>query len=211
MAVTDHQRVEWSAALRANLEQIIDLHSIVEERVDRIQDLEKKLADALERIEREKSEEGEALSSLSTASDDAVRRARLVGVKLEGAFLEGEVPEETYRSALAACFPHGNQSIGTTPAQRLEALQRIVAALVQHDAADPGGKLGTIAQEGVDAIKAANAQAKVEQEESRMAAEQLEIARQDFDQAYQATKEIVGGLLRDAKRLSELRDIFPDM
>ena len=211
MSVTDHQRAEWSAALRANLEQITDLHSIVQERIDRIGDLEKKLTDGLERIEREKSEEGEALTSLSSASDDAVRRARLVGVKLEAAFLEGDVPEETYRAAPAACFPHGSQSIGTTPAQRLEALQRIVAALVQHDAADPGGKLGTLAQEGIDAIKQANAQAKVEQEESRQAAEELEVVRQDFDQAYQATKEIIGGLLRDAKRLSELRDVFPDM
>jgi hypothetical protein len=211
MAVTDHQRVEWSAALRANLEQLVDLHAIVQERVDKIAACEKRLTEALERIEREKNEESEALTALSTASDDAVRRARLIGVKLEASFLENEISEDVYRAALAAAFPHGGQSIGTTPQQRLEALQRIMSAFVHHDAADPGGKLGTLAQQGAEAIKEANQQAKVEQQEAKEAADQLAVARQDFDQCYQATKEIVGGLLRDERRLDELRDVFPDM
>lgn len=211
MAVPDHQRVEWSSALRSNLEQLTELHSIVQERIDKLSGLEEKLTGALERIEREKTEESQALSSLSAASEDAVRRARLVGVKLEAAFLEGSVDEETYRAALAAAFPHGGQSVGTTPQQRLEGLQRIVEALIEHEGADPGGALGKLAQEGIDAIKDANQQAKVEQEEARQAANVLEEARQAFDNAYQATKEIVAGLLRDENRLSELRDVFPDM
>ncbi len=211
MAVTDHQRVEWSSALRSNLEQITDLHAIVQERIERHVALEAQLTEALERIEREKSEETDALRALSEASDDAVRRARLVGVKLEAAFLEGAVPETTYRAALASAFPQGSQSIGATPQQRMEALQRVMAALIEHDGADPGGALGTLAQRGVEAIKKANEQAKQEQQEARAASEELTVIRQSFDQSYQATKEIIGGLLREAKRLNELRDVFPDM
>jgi hypothetical protein len=211
MAVDDHQRLEWSAALRSNLEQVIDLHGIVQERIDRQKTLQDALESAVKRVEQEKSQEGDALGALAAASEDAVRRARLVGVKLEAAFLEGEVPEDVYRAALAAAFPKGSQSIGTTPQQRLEALRRIVAALSEHAAADPSGTLGPLAQEGVSAIEDANAQAKREQAEAQEANDALAAARHDFDEGYQATKEIVGGLLRDAGRLNELRDLFPDM
>ena len=211
MAVTDHQRVEWSAALRANLEQLTDLHAIVQDRVDRIKGCEEELEGALKSVEKEKSEEGDALATLASASEDAVRRARLIGVKLEGAFLEGDIPEETYRAALAAAFPAGSQSVGGTPAARLEALKRIVSALGQHAEADPDGKLAALAKEGAEAIEGSNVDAKREQEETRAAAEALNAARDEFDRAYQATKEIVGGLLRDVNRLTELRDVFPDM
>ena len=155
MSVTDHQRVEWSSALRSNLEQLTDLHSIVQDRMDRMEDIETRLGEALETVERERTEDSDALSQLSTASEDAVRRARLVGVKLEMAFLEGEIPEEAYRSALAAAFPAGSQSVGATPALRHEALKRIVSAMSQFAAADPDGKLGTLAQEGATAIESA--------------------------------------------------------
>lgn len=211
MAVTDHQRVEWSAALRANLEQLGDLHAIVGERVTRMQAVESALATALERVERERSEEGDALGTLAGAAEDAVRRARLIGVKLEAAFLEGRVKEDVYRAALAAAFPRGAQSIGTTPAHRLEALERIASALAEHGEADPDGALAELARAGAQTIKDANESAKREQAESREASDALAKARHDFDEAYQATREIVSGLLRDAGRLAELRDVFPDL
>lgn len=211
MPVNDHQRIEWSAALRSNLEQLTDLHAIVQERIERSKTCEEALEVALERVEQEKSEEGDALASLSAASEDALRRARLIGVKLEAAFLEGAIPEATYRAALSASFPAGPQSIGATPALRLEALERITRALGQHEDADPGGKLGALAAEGAAAIKDANVGAKQEQEEGRAAAEALTSARAQFDRAYQASKEILSGLLRDAERLNELNELFPDM
>lgn len=211
MAATDHQRVEWSAALRANLSQITDLHAIVGERVARMQAVESALEAAVKRVERERSEEGDALGALASASEDAVRRARLVGVKLEAAFLEGRVKEDVYRAALSAAFPRGPQSIGTTPAQRLEALERIVSALTEHGGADPSGELVELARAGAQAIRDANESAKREQAEAREANDALAKARHEFDEAYTATREIVSGLLRDAGRLGELRDIFPDL
>ncbi len=211
MAIDDATRLQWGPALRSNLEPLHALHSIVQERIDRLTETEGALKDALERVARESSEEGDALSMLATASDDAVRRARLVGVKLEAAFLEQSIPEEQYRAALAAAFPQGAQSIGATPALRLDALHRIAGALEMHADADPGGSLATLATEGARAIEDANAQAKREQEEAREAKDALEGARSAFDDSYLATKEILGGLLREAKRLGELRDIFPDM
>lgn len=210
MATDDVTRLEWSKALRANLEPLVTLHSIVAERIEKLAALEASLDQAAQRVAREKSEEGDALSMLASSSEDAVRRARLVGVKLEAAFLEGAVPEDAYRAALAAAFPKGAQSIGATPAQRLEALLRIASALEAHDAADPSGTLAALAAEGAKAIEAANAQAKREQGEARAASEALEAARGAFDEGYLATREIVSGLLRDAKRLPELRDVFPD-
>lgn len=211
MAIDDATRLQWGPALRSNLEPLHDLHSIVQERIDKLSETESTLKDALERVAKESSEEGDALSMLATASDDAVRRGRLVGVKLEAAFLEQSIPEEAYRAALSAAFPQGAQSIGSTPAQRLEAMHRIAGALEMHDAADPDGALSAIAAEGARAIENANAEAKREQEEAREAKDALDAARTTFDDSYLATKEIVGGLLREAKRLSELRDIFPDM
>ena len=207
----DHQRIEWSAALRANLAQLMDLHAIVEERSERLAVVESALESAAARVERERSEEGQALSSLSEASEDAVRRARLVGVKMEAAFLEGNVPEDVYRAALSAAFPRGPQSIGSTPAERLEALERIVAALTEHGDADPDGSLVELARGGAQAIRDANEEAKREQAESREANEALASARHDLDESYQATREILTGLLREAGRLGELRDVFPDM
>ncbi len=211
MAVDDHQRIEWSAALRANLTQLTDLHAIIQERIDRLATTDAALESAAERVSDERTQEGAALGSLSAASEDAVRRARLVGVKLEAAFLEGRVQEDIYRAALAAAFPRGPQSIGTTPAQRLEALERIVAALTEHGEVDPDGALVEIARSGAQAIRDANEQAKREQAESRDANEALATARHDFDECYQATREIVSGVLRDAGRFGELRNVFPDM
>jgi hypothetical protein len=211
MAVDDQQKIEWGAALRANLEQLTDLHSIVRERIDRLATSGGALESAMERVSAERSQEGDALGSLSSASEDAVRRARLVGVKLEAAFLEGRVKEETYRAALAAAFPRGPQSIGTTPAQRLEALERVVSALTEHGAAEPDGSLIEVARAGAQAIRDSNEHAKREQAESRDAADALTAARHDFDECYQATREIVSGLLRDAGRIGELRSLFPDM
>ncbi|MCB9596665.1 MAG: hypothetical protein H6719_28330 [Sandaracinaceae bacterium] len=211
MAVTDHQRVEWSDALRSNLEPLTSLHGIVQDRVERQKAIGNALAKALELVERERSEAAGALSQLSEASEDAVRRARLVGVKLEMAFLEGDITEDAYRATLAAAFPAGSQSVGATPALRYDALKRIVSALVQFPGADPGGKLGELAHAGAKAIEDANLAAKREQEETQAAQEALSNARVEFDRAYQATKEIMSGLLRDAGRLDELRDIFPDM
>lgn len=210
MAVDDHQRIEWGSALRANLRQLTDLHPIVEERIERLTSTQAALESAVTRVSQERSEEGEALGGLSGASEDAVRRARLVGVKLEAAFLEGRVKEDVYRAALEGAFPRGPQSIGSTPAQRLEALERIVAALSEHGEADPDGALIELARAGAQAIRDANERAKREQAESRDADQALTTARHDFDECYQATREIVTGLLRDARRLGELRDVFPD-
>jgi hypothetical protein len=207
---SDHQRVERSAAARANLEQLQTLHTIVGERIARLSVVESALESAVQRVERERSEEGDALGSLASAAEDAVRRARLIGVKLEAAFLEARVKEDVYRAALSAAFPRGAQSIGTTPAQRLEALERVDSALTEHSEADPDGALVELARAGAQAIKDANASAKREQAESREANDALAKARHDFDEAYQATCEIVTGLLRDANRLGELRDVFPD-
>jgi len=211
MSVTDHQRVEWSAALRSNLEPLTDLHGIVQDRLARHQTLEDALTGALERVEQERSEDGTALDMLSTASEDAVRRARLVGVKLEMKFLENGISEEVYRAVLAGAFPAGSHSVGATPALRHEALQRIVTTLEEHPESDSDDALGTLAREGAAAIDAANQEAKREQEETQAAAEAVGSARVQFDRAYQATKEILSGLLRDVERLDELRDIFPDM
>ena len=211
MSVTDHQRVEWSAALRSNLEPLTDLHGIVQDRLDRHDALETTLTEALETVERERTEDSDALSMLSAASEDAVRRARLVGVKLEMRFLENAITDEAYRSVLAGAFPAGVHSVGATPALRHEALLRIVGALGQHSEADPDDELGAIAREGADAIDAANNEAKREREQTQAAADAVSVARIEFDRAYQATKEILSGLLRDAERLGELRDIFPDM
>ncbi len=211
MSVTDQQRVEWSSALRSNLEPLTDLHGIVQDRLDRHDALERDLTEALERVERERTEDGEALGMLSAASEDAVRRARLVGVKLEMRFLENAITEEVYRSVLAGAFPAGAHSVGATPALRYEALGRIVSALGQHAEADPDGSLVTLAREGAEAIEAANLAAKREQAETQAAADAVSAARVAFDRAYQATKEILSGLLRDVERLDELRDIFPDM
>ncbi len=211
MPITDVQRIDWSQALRANLEQLTDLHAIVQERIERMAAREDALESAARRVAEERAQEGDALSALSSAAEDAVRRARLVGVKLEARFLEGEIDEGTYRSALIAAFPHGAQSIGATPAQRFEALERIAAGLAQHLEADPDGALGKLAREGAQAIKQANDDAKREQVESREAAERLSRAQQELETAYQATKEILSGLLREAGRLGELRDVFPDL
>lgn len=210
MAMNDQQRVEWGAALRSNLEQLTGLHSIVKERIDRLADRQASLEIALKRVEQERSEEGDALGGLATASDDAVRRARLVGVKLEAASLEGRIPEDAYRAAVAAAFPKGPQAIGATPALRLEALERIIAALTEHSAADPDSSLITLARDGAQGIRDANEKAKREQADARDANEALANARHDFDETYQATREILSGLLRDAGRLGELRDVFPD-
>jgi hypothetical protein len=206
----DHKRLAHAAALRSNLEPLATLHAIVPERIERLKERADALEAAVTRVEQEKSEEGDALSSLQAASEDAVRRARLVGVKLEAAFLEGQVPEETYRAALAAAFPQGGQSIGGTPQARLEALRGIVAAMHEHEAADPEGALGRLAEEGARAIEEANADAKREQAEAREANEALSEARAAFDRGYRATREIVTGLLREANRLDEIPDIFPD-
>lgn len=211
MADSDHQRVEHGAALRANLAQLTSLHVIVGERIAKLEVVEKALEEAVKRVERERSEEGDALGSLASASEDAVRRARLIGVKLEAAFLEGRVKEDVYRAALSAAFPRGAQSIGTTPAERLQALERVTSALTEHGAADPDGSLIELARAGAQAIKDANESAKREQAESREANDARALARHEFDQAYQATREIMSGLLRDAGRLGELRDVFPDL
>lgn len=211
MPVDDHQRLQWSAALRSNLEQLTDLHGIVQDRIDRHEAVEKELSVALELVDRERTEDDDALGALATASADAVRRARLVGVKMEMAFLEGEIPEDVYRAALAAAYPAGSQSVGTTPAQRYEALERIETALETHAGADADGTLRELAREGAKALEAANLSAKREQAETQQAGQRLSDARGAFDRAYQASKEIVGGLLRDAQRLAELHDVFPDM
>lgn len=211
MAITDHQRVEWSAALRANLLQLRALHPIVEERIERLEAREAALDQALRRAEEERSQEGDALGALASAAEDAVRRARLVGVKLEAAFLEGEMPEDVYRAVLAEAFPRGAQSIGTTPAQRFDALERIASTLAERAEADPDGALAKLASDGAQAIKRANDDAKREQAESRDAGDLLAKARHDFDESYLATKEILSGLLREAGRLAELGDVFPDM
>ena len=211
MAVTDHERVTWGAALSANLEALTELHPIVVEQVERLKEREVALEAASKAMERERSEEGDALGSLSSANDDAVRRARLIGVKLEAAFLESKIEDEVYRAALNAAFPRGPMSVGTAPAERYEALKAIVEAFARYPDADPSGELAALAAEGAAAIEAANANAKREQEESREANEALDAARHAFDRTYQATKEIVGGLLREAERLAELRDVFPDM
>jgi len=211
MPVDDHQRLEWSAALRSNLEQITDLHGIVQDRIERHEAVERELSEALSLVERERDEDNDALGALAEASEDAVRRARLVGVKMEMAFLEGDVPEDVYRAALAAAYPAGSQSVGTTPAQRYEALKRIETALETHAGADADGALRTLAREGAATLEEANLAAKREQEETQQAGQRLSDARGAFDRAYQASKEIVGGLLRDAQRLAELHDVFPDM
>lgn len=206
----DSQRIAWGTALRSNLEQLKSLHSIVGERLARQQVLDEALSSALERLGKERTDETTALNTLANASEDAIRRARLVAVKLEAAFLEAKVPEETYRAAQSAAFPRGVSSIGATPAQRVEALDRIVAALEEHKDADPSGELATLARDGAQAIRDANEGAKRDQAESREAGEQLARARHQWEEGYLATKDIVSGLLREADRLGELSQLFPD-
>lgn len=207
----DQQRIAWGLALRTNLGALEELHGIVAERIERQKALDEALEEALQRVGSERLDEAGALAALSRASDDAARRARLIAVRLEAALLEGKIDDEAFKAANSAAFPRGGQAIGNTPAQRFEALDRIASVLADHPAADPGGELAKLATEGAQAIRDANDSAKREQTEHKDANEQLTKARHAWDEGYLATKEIVTGLLRDAGRLVEQRQAFPDL
>ena len=158
----------------------------------------------------EESRASGALGALGEASEGAVKKARLIGLKLETAALEGAIPEALYRETLARLFPRGPQSLGQTPRERVEAM-RVAHMTLEGSEADPSGELAALAQAAVDAIESANASAKQNAVGKEEAAASLVMARASFDRGYRATKEILSGLLRDAERLAELSDIFPDL
>ena len=211
MRISDQQRLAWGTTLRERLEAVRPLHGIVGERIARMETLDEQLHEALSRVTQESSEESDALTTLATASDEAARKLRLVAIRLEQAHLEGSVAPDLYRTAMGAAFPSGSGVVGGTPADRYSAARRVTATLEQHRAIDPDGSLATLAREAAADLEAKNAAAKKEAAERQVAHESLGRARHAWDEGYQATKEIVSGLLRDAARLGELRSLFPDL
>lgn len=211
MRITDQQRLHWGEVLRERLKALAGLHGIVGERIAKQETLDARLREALDRVGRDSNDENDALTALETASGEAAKKLRLVGLRLEEAHLEGRLPEEPYRAAMAAAFPQGTGVIGGGPGDRYAAARRIAAALAEHTAVDPEGKLAALAAEAASELEARNAAAKQEAAERQEAHETLGRARVAWDDCYLATKEIVSGLLRDAGRHAELRGVFPDL
>lgn len=211
MRITDETRLSWGKLLRERLAGVTDLHAIVAERIAKQETLEAGLKAALDRVAEASSDEGDALAALTAASEDAARKLRLVGLKLEEAHLEGRVDDETYRAVVAAAFPRGTGTARGTPADRYNLAKRVATALREHSAVDPDGSLLKIVEGAVAELESCNAAAKQEAAARQQAHEALGRARVTWDDGYLATKEIVSGLLRDAGRHSELRKIFPDL
>lgn len=211
MRITDQQRLQWGEIVRERLKALAGLHGIVAERIAKQEAVDARLREALDRVGRDSSDENDALSALETASAEAAKKLRLVGLRLEEAHLEGRVPDEPYRAAMAAAFPQGTGIVGGNPGDRYAAARRIAATLAEHTAVDPEGKLAALAAEAASELETRNTAAKKEAAERQDAHEALGHARVAWDEGYLATKEIVSGLLRDAGRHAELRGVFPDL
>lgn len=209
--VTDEVRLAWGAAVRDKLEALRPLHSIVGERITRQANVDETLRAAGVRAGSEAMAKSAALKTLADASEDAVKRAKLVALKLETAHLEGQLTTETYQALVAAAFAQAPGLIGATPGDRFQALNRIVAALATVPDADKGGVLAKSAEAGAKALEAANDAAKKEAVDETDALDKLSQARTAWDDAYGATKDIVAGLLREAGRRGEHTAIFPDL
>jgi len=210
MRINDEGRLALGRTVRERLETVRDLHAIVAERIAKQEELDGNLKEALDRVGKESTEEHDALDALSQASEEAARRIRLVALKLETKHLEGAVDDDTYRTILGAAFPQGTGAVGGTPGDRHTAMSRIGQALEQHPAVDPGGELSKVAKHSLSDREPRNEAAKKEAAERQEAHEQLGQARVAWDEGYQASKEIVGGLLRDAGRHAELGQLLPD-
>ncbi len=211
MRITDDLRLSWGEALREALGGLSDLHSIVAERTERQKRLDETLAQAAERVGREETEESDALEALQKASEDALRRARLVALKLETAKLEAGLEHDVFNAVMNAAYPRGVGQIGGSAGERHRALEHIAGALVEHPDVDGDGALRKLATEGMQMLTDANEAAKKEAAEKKEAHEQLIEARTAWDDGYEATKNILSGILLDAGRREELPDVFPDL
>lgn len=208
---TDDNRLAWGKHLRESLPAIGALDDIVARRVERQAALDEALGAARDAAAKEQAEVSESVAALNAAADDSGRVLRLIAVKLEALWLEQLIPEAAFRKAGAAAFPGGPQSIPAHAKERHTALARIATALAEHTEADPGGALAKLAGDTAASLVAANDAAKKESEEAREAQAKLEEARNAWDEGYLATKEIIGGLLRDAGRRAELSALFADL
>ena len=208
--MTDEQRISMGAALADRLDALKELHAIVAERIARQRTIDETLRAAVERAGSEAAQESAALRALSDASEDAVKRGRLIALKLETAQLEGQLSQESYQALIAAAFPAGLGVVGATPGDRFQALRRIAAALEKTEDADKGGLLRQSAEGGATALEKANADAKREGQDKSDALDKLGQARVAWDDTYAATRDILSGLLREAGRLKEHAAIFPD-
>jgi len=121
------------------------------------------------------------------------------------------VDDEAYRAAMTTAYPQGTGVVGGTPGDRHAAAQRVLQALTEQASIDPDGELGKIAKEQMAELERRNEAAKKEAAEKQQAHEQLGQARVAWDEGYQATKEILSGLLRDVGRHAELPSLFPDL
>lgn len=211
MRITDEKRLAWGQALRESLQGVKGLHAIVQERIDKQEKLDARLSEALQQVNRESAQENETLGALTAASEETAKKLRLIAIKLEQAHLESNVDEEAYRAAMAAAFPQGTGVVGGTPGDRHAAAQRVARVLAEHNAVDADGSLAGMAREQMADLERRNEAAKKEAAGKQQAHEQLGQARVAWDDGYQATKEIVSGLLRDVGRYAELTSIFPDL
>ena len=211
MRITDEKRLAWGRALTETLRSATQLHAIVQERIDKQEKLNERLATALAHVNQESAQENETLSALTAASEDTAKKLRLIAIKLEQAHLEGKVEDEPYRAAMTTAYPQGTGVVGGTPGDRHAAAQRVLQALTEHASIDPDGELGKIAKEQMAELERRNEAAKKEAAEKQQAHEQLGQARVAWDEGYQATKEILSGLLRDVGRHAELPSLFPDL
>jgi hypothetical protein len=211
MTTTDEQRLQWGAQTRERLETVRELHSIVGERITKQAALDEGLRTAIETAGREALEESTARKSLADAVDDALRRAKLIALKLETAQLEGQVAVEAFRTVMAGAFPGGVGAIGPQAIDRRNALLRIGKAIEETPAADPSGTLRQSAQNGVQALEDTNAATKKEEADKTGALQALAETRTRWDEGYTASREILSGLLRDVGRRAELGGLFVDL
>jgi len=211
MNITDEQRFAWGAEVRERLRFFKKLHPIVEERIARQERLDASLREALQRAES--NDTIVALSKLTDAIQDAARRGRLIAVKLESAYLEGRIREDAYHAVVAAAFPAGTTAWGDTAVTRINTLVTVANALEQHRAdVDSDGALHALAREGADQLASSMKGVQADSESRHQAhSTMVKVARDEWDEGYFATKEIVAGVLRDAGRRGELLNIFPDV
>ena len=211
MTTTDDQRPQLGAQARERLETVRDLHPIIAERIAKLKELDELLSAATGLYKQKELDELAARTALNDASEDAARRGRLIALKLETAQLEGQIPLEAYRTALAGAFPVGAAAVGVLPGERHAAMQRIAKALEETPTADPSGTLRQSALNGAKALEDANNATKTEAADKTAALQALADARARWDEGYTATKEIVSGLLRDVGRRAELGALFGEV
>lgn len=211
MTTTDDQRPQLGAQARERLETVRDLHPIVGERIAKLTALDEVLRTATELSKQKELDEVAARKALNDASEDAARRSRLISLKLETAQLEGQIPLDAYRAALAAAFPVGAAAVGVLAGERHASMQRIAKALEETPTADPSGTLRQSALNGAKALEDANNATKTEAVDKATALQALSEARARWDEGYTATKEILSGLLRDVGRRAELGGLFSEV